>query len=208
VRDDIVSNAFPKSAQVDPRQTTGKRLSPEELREWIKHKPESFHIIDMRNDYEFRVGHFEGSLHPGLKNFRDLPEKVNEIAHLKDKTVVPVCTGGVRCEKASGFLIEQGFKDVYQLDGGIVSYMEKYPGEDFKGSLYVFDGRTTMHFNDPQTHTPIGKCGLCGVANETYVNCSLDTCHEHFICCLDCQKEQGGRHFCSKRCQEGSLQQA
>ncbi len=200
VRKDIVSNSFGELVKVDPRTTTGKRLSPEELHEWFQKKPDSFYIIDMRNDYEFRVGRFKNSLHPGLKNFRDLPQKLEEIAHLKDKVVLPVCTGGVRCEKASGYLVQQGFKDVYQLDGGIVSYMEKYPGQDFEGGLYVFDNRHVMHFDDPATHKAIGTCDLCGASSESYVDCHLNTCHQHFICCEECQKGQGELIFCSEKC--------
>jgi UPF0176 protein len=71
-----------------------------------------------------------------------------KLAPMKEKTVLTVCTGGVRCEKASGYLKQQGFKDVYQLDGGIVSYMKQYPGQHFLGSLYVFDGRVTMHYDN------------------------------------------------------------
>ncbi len=204
VRKDIVSDSFGAQVDVDPRKTTGKRLSGAELHQWLQTKPESFQIVDMRNDYEFRVGHFKGSILPGLKNFRDLPKAKEEISHLKDKTIVTVCTGGVRCEKASGYLIKNGFKDVYQLDGGIVSYMEKYPSQDFVGSLYVFDKRITMHFNDPEKHIPIGKCDICDVSSERYVNCTLDTCHDHFICCQNCENEQSGDHFCSKNCQESN----
>ncbi len=155
VRKDLVSDSLP--VQVDPNQVTGKRLSPDELHQWYQNKKGEFYVVDMRNDYEYNVGHFDGSLLPGMKNFRDLPLAKEKIADLKDKTVVTVCTGGVRCEKASGFLVKEGFKDVYQLDGGIVSYMEKYPGEAFKGSLYVFDNRKVMTFDDPSKHTVIGR---------------------------------------------------
>ncbi len=202
VRKDIVSNAL--TAQVDPRTTTGKRLSPDELHKWMKEKRDSFYIVDMRNDYEHKSGHFDGSILPPLKNFRDLSDVTkNDLSHLKDKTVVTVCTGGVRCEKASGYLVKEGFNDVYQLDGGIVSYMEKYPSDGFKGSLYVFDKRKVMHFDDPATHEVVGRCDLCGLPSENYENCSLDTCHHHFICCLDCKKAQNDDHFCSVECMEG-----
>ncbi len=200
IRKDLVSDSLP--VKVNPIETTGKRLSPEELHEWFEKRPGDFHIVDMRNDYEYKVGHFDGSILPGLKNFRDLPLAKDQIADFKDKTVVTVCTGGVRCEKASGFLVNEGFKDVYQLDGGIVSYMEKYPGKDFKGSLYVFDKRKVMNFNTPENHEIIGKCDICKKPSENYTNCSLDTCHEHFICCEDCKNEQNGYTFCSPKCQK------
>jgi UPF0176 protein len=101
----------------------------------------------MRNDYEYKVGRFKNSILMPVQNFRDIPKTISYIEHLKNKTVVPVCTGGVRCEKASGFLVREGFKDGYQLQGGIVTFMEKFPASDFLGTLYVFDKRITMDFD-------------------------------------------------------------
>ena len=185
---------------IDPNQITGIHLKPEELHEWLKSGRE-FYIIDMRNAYEHKVGHFEDSILPPMENFRDLPKVVEQIAHLKDKTVLTVCTGGVRCEKASGFLITQGFKDVYQLDGGIVSYMEKYPNEDFQGKLYVFDGRVTMSFyTDDSKHKIVGKCDACGEQSENYVNCANPICHKHFIACDNCLIKNDGKAFCPSGC--------
>ncbi|MBI3342296.1 hypothetical protein HY024_04190, partial [Candidatus Curtissbacteria bacterium] len=133
VRDEIVSGHL-MSWDVNPNETTGKYLTAEQLHQWIAAKKQ-FYIVDMRNDYEQEVGAFENSVLPGLSNFRDLPKVLPKLEHLKDETVVTVCTGGVRCEKASGFLVKHGFADVYQLFGGIVTYMEKYPNEDFGGAL-------------------------------------------------------------------------
>lgn len=197
VRSEIVSGHL-GVCDVDPNQVTGKRLSPEELHSWINSDKE-FYIVDMRNAYEHKVGHFEGSIMPSLENFRDLPKIIPEIAHLKDKTVVTVCTGGVRCEKASGFLITEGFNDVYQLDNGIVSYMEKYPNEDFLGKLYVFDGRKTMGFyTDDPKHVVVGRCERCESPCEDYINCSSNTCHRHFIICDSCVSKNGAK--CPKGC--------
>ncbi|HXF29371.1 MAG TPA: hypothetical protein VN457_05925, partial [Chlamydiales bacterium] len=112
-----------------------------------------------------------------------------------------VCTGGVRCEKASGFLITQGFTDVYQLDGGIVSYMEKYPNENFQGKLYVFDKRVTMGFyTDDLNHKIVGKCDVCGEPSENFVNCDNPVCHRHFINCTDCLNKSEGKAFCPGGC--------
>lgn len=205
VRKEIVSLHLGDEADIDPNKMTGVHLKPEDLRKWYESGKE-FHIVDMRNDYELRVGKFEGTVFPELNNFRDLKENLNKLEELKDKTVLTVCTGGVRCEKASGLLIREGFKDVYQLDGGIVSYMEKYPAKDFKGSLYVFDKRITMNFNDPENHEIIGKCSKCGVPSEHYVNCANLMCHDHFICCENCLEENppehpsGGVAYCDWKC--------
>lgn len=199
VRKEIVSLHL-GTCDIDPNQTTGIHLKPEELHQWIQGKKE-FYIVDMRNAYEHKVGYFEGSILPPIENFRDLPRVVEQIAHLKNKTVLTVCTGGVRCEKASGFLITQGFTDVYQLDGGIVSYMEKYPNEDFKGKLYVFDNRITQSFySDDPNREIIGKCDTCGDKSENYVNCANDVCHRHFITCEKCVEKGEGNVFCPGGC--------
>lgn len=197
-RSEIVS-AHLGDADVNPAETTGKYLSPEDLHDWI-HGDKEFYIVDMRNDYEHAVGFFKNSILPPLGHFRDLPKILPKLAHLKNKTVVTVCTGGVRCEKASGFLVTHGFKDVYQLHNGIVSYMEKYPNEDFAGKLYVFDGRVTMGFNNPvKEHEIVGRCRKCHTPSENFVNCLLPTCHDHFICCEKCLNKKG-EPFCSWKC--------
>jgi UPF0176 protein len=202
VRDEIVSLHL-GTCDIDPNQVTGKRLSPEELHAWIGEGRE-FYIVDMRNAYEHDIGQFKGSICPPMNNFRDLPMVVKSISHLKNKTVLTVCTGGVRCEKASGYLITQGFKDVYQLDGGIVSYMEKYPNEDFEGKLYVFDGRVAMGFyTDDPKHVIIGTCKVCSSASENIVDCRSQGCNGQFIICTDCEKQQvqeKGITYCPTGC--------
>ena len=154
----------------------------------------------MRNDYEQKSGYFEGSILSNFENFRDLPTIIPRLKHLKNKRIVTVCTGGVRCEKASGFLLKNGFTEVYQLYGGIVTYMEKYPNQDFKGKLYVFDNRLVIGFNiDAPEHEVVGQCKLCGKQVDSYVNCANDLCHYHFICC-DEHKYDDGKTYCSQRC--------
>lgn len=188
VRDEIVSLHLGEN-DFHPTKLTGKYLTAEELHEWFRTKKE-FYIVDMRNDYEHKSGFFEGSILPPLENFRDLQKLLPKLEHLKDKTVLTVCTGGVRCEKASGFLVGNGFKDVYQLKNGIVTYMEKYPNENFKGKLYVFDGRVTMGFNTKdKLHEIVGRCENCDLPSENYINCSTLGCHRHFIMCQDCLKK-------------------
>lgn len=196
VRSEIVTLGLDKSCDIDPNQVTGKRLAPEDLHQWIGEGRELY-IVDMRNAYEHLVGYFEGSILPPMTNFRDLPKFVDSISHLKDKTVVTVCTGGVRCEKASGYLVSQGFSDVYQLDGGIVSYMEKFPNEDFLGKLYVFDNRIAIgFFTDDPKHRVVGKCVFCKESSERYTNCSVNDCNRKFIACEDCQQKLGENFIC------------
>ena len=186
VREEIVSGHL-MDWDVDPTKTTGKYLTAVQLHKWIA-SGKKFFIVDMRNDYEQEVGKFENSVLPGLSNFRDLPKVLPKLAHLKGETIVTVCTGGVRCEKASGFLVKHGFTDVYQLFGGIVTYMEKYPNEDFAGALYVFDGRVVTSFGD-KGRKVLGKCVVCSKPSEHYINCSDIFCNRHFICCSKCAKK-------------------
>lgn len=204
VRDEIVETDLGKD-DIDPQVTTGKYLTADELHEWFESGKE-FYIVDMRNDYEQWSGHFEDSILTNLTQFRDLPKVLEQIKSLRDKTIVTVCTGGVRCEKASGFLVEHGFNDVYQLYGGIVTYMEKYPNGHFKGSLYVFDNRLVLAFNmDNPKRKIIGRCMKCGVTSENYVNCAYDFCHFHYISCEDCYSELG-LPFCKEECKQIYLQ--
>lgn len=205
VRPEIVSLHL-GDEDFSPNQITGKHLKPKELKEWFQTKKvgEDFYIVDMRNDYEFKVGRFKGSILPTLQNFRDVPKALHELEELKEKPVLTVCTGGVRCEKASGFLLKKGFKEVYQLDGGIVSYMEQFPASEFEGSLYVFDKRILMHFDPEDKHVVVGRCEKCEGPSERYVNCKNPRCNKHFICCEDCSEEDG-RSFCSVECREEVL---
>jgi UPF0176 protein len=199
VRKEIVTGSLGEK-DVNPNEITGEYLSAEQLHQWFT-EGKKFKIVDMRNDYEQEVGRFEGSVLPGLANFKDLGEVADRVAELKDEEIITVCTGGVRCEKASGYLVKQGFKKVYQLKDGIVTYMEKYPNQHFKGKLYVFDGRVLMGFQtDAPEHEVIGKCALCGHRSENYVNCAFDDCHKHFISCAGCL-DQNGNAFCKKDCQ-------
>ena len=205
-RKEIVSlHLADDDTDIDPNQMTGVHLKPEELKKWYEEGKE-FYIVDMRNDYELTVGKFEGTIFPELNNFRDLKKNLKKIEDLKGKTVLSVCTGGVRCEKASGLLVREGFTDVYQLDGGIVSYMEKFPGQNFKGSLYVFDKRVVMNFEDPKKHEIISSCSKCGKKSEHYVNCANLMCHRHFICCPDCLLLGAATHpphglaYCNLKC--------
>ncbi|MEX0877720.1 MAG: rhodanese-related sulfurtransferase [Candidatus Spechtbacterales bacterium] len=190
VRPEIVSLQLGEE-DLHPGEVTGKRLTPEELHEWFQSN-EDFEIVDMRNDYEYKSGHFRGSRLLPMRNFRDLPKVKDEIEDIKDKKVLAVCTGGVRCEKATGYLKKQGFENIYQLDGGIVSYMEKYPNKDFEGKLYVFDKRITMGFEtDSPEHKVVGKCDKCGAASDMYADCKNKSCANHFIACKDCRDESG-----------------
>ena len=190
VRKDLVSD-YTADWGVDPAEITGQYITAEELHEWIQ-KKKKFYVMDMRNDYEYKSGHFAGSILPEIETFRDLPKVLPQLKKYNDRPIVTVCTGGIRCERASGLLLKHGFTNVYQLKDGIVTYMEKYPNEDFKGKLYVFDNRILMGFEtESSNHEVIGKCAGCGKSSEEYINCTNDNCHRHLIVCALCRKTDG-----------------
>lgn len=194
VRPEIVNAKLGKD-DLHPNEITGVHLSPDDLHQWYQNN-EDFVVIDMRNSYEYELGRFKGSVDPGMRRFEDLPKKMPELEQFKDKKVLTVCTGGVRCEKASGYLVKKGFTDVYQLDGGMVSYMEKYPGENFEGSLFVFDGRKTMHFNG-DAHIPVAHCAHCGQMSERFKNCKDPFCNRKHVACETCVP-RGEERLCAE----------
>ena len=202
VRNEIVSTHLGHE-DVDPNKTTGYHMSPDELNK-LYEKEEDFVVVDMRNNYEYKVGHFRNSFNPGMANFRDLPKVLPKLEKFKDKKVITVCTGGVRCEKASGYLIKKGFKNVSQLNGGMARYMEKYGNKDFLGKLYVFDGRILM--GGEGQHEVVGKCDICGTPAEEYTNCKYDFCHAHILVCPTCKGNED-KPFCSALCKVGYAKQ-
>jgi UPF0176 protein len=158
-------------------------------------------IVDMRNHYEAEVGHFEGAITPPVETFREaLPYVVDLLKEHKDKPVVMYCTGGIRCEKASAYLKHRGFKDVYQLDGGIINYAhqveEKGLSNKFKGKNFVFDDRLGEHISEEV----IAHCHQCGKPCDHHVNCAQPSCHILFIQCAECASEMD--NCCSPECKE------
>ncbi|WP_347550221.1 rhodanese-related sulfurtransferase [Pseudalkalibacillus hwajinpoensis] len=165
----------------NPNEVGGKHLKPAEWREAMQQ--EDVIILDTRNDYEYDLGHFRGAIRPDIKNFRDLPEWVQEnLADQKDKKILTYCTGGIRCEKFTGWMVNQGFEDVNQLDGGIVTYGkdEETKGELWDGQCYVFDGRISVPINQ-KDHVVVGKDYFTGEPCERYVNCANPECNKQII---------------------------
>lgn len=182
-----------------PGDLTGKRLSPSEFKALMD--AEDILVLDGRNDYESALGHFKGAVCPPVGNFRDFPAWIREnLADAKDRKILTYCTGGVRCEKLSGFLLKEGFRDVYQLEGGIVSYGndETVRGEDFVGQCYVFDQRIAVEVNRTPTRKVVSRCRHCGNPSERYVNCAWKPCNAQVFLCPTCEME-GGR-YCGETC--------
>lgn len=180
---------------------TGERLSAEEWDEMIEERDSDTLIIDTRNDYEWKVGHFEGAELPTLEQFREFPvfaHKLKEERDLKKTKVMMYCTGGIRCELFSALLKQEGFENVYQLDGGIIKYGLESKGKKWKGKLFVFDDRMTIPLNEDEE--VISHCHHCETLSDVYYNCASMDCNELFTCCPACAEAYKG--CCSEKCRE------
>lgn len=198
IRPEIVTLGLRKNDEDVALNNSAKYIEPEELLS-LYENDEEFYIIDARNDYEFKVGKFKNAITLPIRNFRELPEHLNDIAHLKNKKVVTYCTGGIRCEKASAFLKEQGFEDVQQLHGGIHRYSDLTGGKHFEGKMYVFDGRCQIDVNHVN-ETIISQCHHCGEACASYTDCVNSACNLHYIACASCQEKN--MNTCSDACRQ------
>ncbi|API89971.1 hypothetical protein BKP56_12195 [Marinilactibacillus sp. 15R] len=166
---------------LNPNELTGKHLKPEEFRAALE--DENTIVLDARNDYEYDLGHFRGAVRPDIRSFRELPQWIKENKEkFMDKKVVTYCTGGVRCEKFSGWLLKEGFKDVGQLHGGIHNYGTdpKTQGELWDGKMYVFDERISVDINRKEK-TIIARDWYDGTPCERYVNCGNPFCNRQYI---------------------------
>lgn len=158
--------------------------------------------VDMRNHYESEIGHFDSAITPDVDTFRDsLPIIEEELAdHKEDKKLLMYCTGGIRCEKASAYFKHKGFKNVYQLEGGIIEYARQVKAQElenkFIGKNFVFDERRGERISEDV----IAQCHQCGDACDTHVNCVNEACHLLFIQCESCQEKMD--QCCSPACQE------
>ncbi len=176
----------------------GTHLSAREFNELLE-EPETV-VVDMRNNYESVIGHFEGALCPPAYTFKEeLPMVKEQLAGQEDKKVLLYCTGGIRCEKASSYLKHHGFQNVYQLHGGIIDYKHQIEREGlpskFKGKNFVFDERLGERITDDV----LAKCYQCDRLCDDYTNCANVECNMLFIQCSDCQEKLSG--CCGEECQ-------
>ncbi|AXT18527.1 rhodanese-related sulfurtransferase [Flavobacteriaceae bacterium AU392] len=159
-------------------------------------------LVDMRNHYESEIGHFTNAITPDVDTFRDslpiIEEDLKE--HKEDKNLVMYCTGGIRCEKASAYYKYKGFKNVYQLEGGIINYVRQVEAQDlenkFIGKNFVFDDRRSERISEDV----IANCHQCGNPCDTHTNCANEACHLLFIQCEDCKQQLD--NCCSTTCKE------
>ncbi len=197
-RDEIVTLGLGDD-DFSPNETTGDYLGPEEWRDAMA-DPNAV-IIDARNDYEWKLGRFKNAVLPPVESFRDLPEWIRENREMfEGKKILTYCTGGIRCEKFSGYLVREGFKDVSQLHGGIVTYGKNavVQGEDYEGQCYVFDERIGVPVNR-KNPSVIAHCVHCGEPCERYINCAnKHGCNAQHFSCESCAEGCGG--CCSEEC--------
>ncbi|GMF40934.1 unnamed protein product [Phytophthora fragariaefolia] len=184
---EIVALELPDDAYDLSRR--GQHLTPEQFRsEQLRADPEAIALIDVRNSYEYQVGHFAGALNPKTRRFGQFPQWVrDELPMLQQKhKVLMYCTGGIRCEKASAYLKHLGLENVYQLEGGIHRYLERFPdgGGLFQGKNFVFDQRVTMGSEDK---TVTGQCERCHVPHDTLSGTRCAYCRMHVLVCDSCR---------------------
>lgn len=178
----------------------GEHVSPEIWKEMLE-SDEKFCLIDVRNDYESKIGHFEGAELPPCKNFREFEKYADELDRRHGSEKPPVmmyCTGGIRCELYSSILKEKGYDKVYQLEGGVINYGHKVGNKHWQGKLFVFDDRLTVPVGDEET-PPISHCQFCSKLSDHYYNCANMDCNTLFISCSECIKTYMG--CCQKSCQ-------
>lgn len=196
VREEIVAIHEP---DLNPKEG-GYYMSPAEWKEVMENR-DDYVMIDVRNNYESRVGHFKGAIKPNVENFYDFPKWLDEASKEipKDKKVLMYCTGGIRCEKFSVLMKKKGWDDVNQLHGGILKYAKEEGGEHFEGKCFVFDDRLVVPVNRENLQ-PIAKCDITGKPADSYINCANMECNKLFVC-----SEEGAQLMegcCSEECKK------
>lgn len=189
VRPEIVTFGAAEEIEVDQNGIVdgGQHLKPEQVHELVQEKGDDVIFFDGRNAYEAAVGKFKNAVVPTVEHTRDFAAELENPKYddIKDKPIVTYCTGGIRCEVLSMLMKKRGFKEVYQIDGGIVKYGEQY-GDDglWEGSLYVFDDRMGMKFTNQAKD--IGDCVHCDGKTSNYENCANVECNKLILVCEDC----------------------
>lgn len=196
VKDEIVHLGV---EDLDMTQPVNNYVEPEEWRKMLHSDDPNIVILDARSNYETEVGRFKNAISLDIENFRELPDKLDELELYKDKKIYTYCTGGIKCEKVSRLLMREGFKEVYQLHGGIIRYGHEAGGEDFEGACYVFDQRVVVPVNSVNPYK-LAHCRICSTVTEKYINCANPDCNAHFLICDDCADRLEG--CCSEVCME------
>lgn len=193
IRDEIVTLGRPEIRPID--DTRARHLSPEAWQKELEN-PDVV-VLDTRNWYETQMGKFKNAIDPRIDEFTEFPEYLAKSGIEKDKRVLIYCTGGIRCEKALLEMERQGFQDVYQLEGGILSYLEKFPNSRFEGDCFVFDHRVAVD-QDLKPSGRYGLCPHCGQPATESIECLR--CDSEAMICRTCTSASGSLKTCSKNC--------
>lgn len=172
----------------------GEYVTPKVLDMWYEEK-EDFVIVDARNNYESKIGRFKKAIIPKIEKFNEFPKVVPKLVEPhKDKKIVLYCTGGIRCEKATAYLKQNGFEKVYHVKDGIIKYIKESPNKNWEGANFVFDDRMST----TQGNKPLTNCEVCNNPSDIYVNCNY--CNKKTIMCRKCQEKT--HKNCSNECRE------
>jgi len=191
----IIKREIIRMDQDPDMKRTGKYISAKQLLD-LYNSGEEFIILDARNRYESEVGKFKNALIPEIDSFREFPKALQNLKDKKDKKIITYCTGGIRCEKATAYMIEEGFTDVYQLKDGVINFCQEYPDTAWVGKCFVFDQRLISEI-DPENEI-ISGCIHCSNKCDRYVNCKNIPCDDLVILCEKCDEELRG--CCSEKC--------
>ena len=191
-RKELVAFASPDEIKVDKSGVTngGKHLKPAEVNQLVEERGDEVVFFDGRNAFEAKIGKFKNAIVPDTDTTHDFIRELEsgKYDHLKEKPIVTYCTGGIRCEILSAAMINRGFQEVFQIQGGIVRYGETFKDKGlWEGSLYVFDERMTMDFSD-ETKV-IGECEVCSGPTKTFVNCANLGCKDLVLLCEPCSNK-------------------
>jgi UPF0176 protein len=196
IKDEIVNSGIKNKKIIEKR---GNYIKPSEFKSILEQQSEDVCILDVRSRYEYEIGKFKNAITLDIDNFREFPNVIDEIETKisKEKKIITYCTGGVKCEKASAFLKENGYKNVYQLHGGIIKYSIEEDGKDFNGKCYVFDNRIVKDINNINPNI-IGECYVTGKKSDRMVNCANAECNKHIPLSDNGAKIYNG--CCSEKC--------
>ena len=199
VRDEVVTFGTPAEVKVDVNGVIGGgvHLAPAEVNALVENRGDEVVFFDGRNAFEAGIGRFRGAVVPETETTPDFVAEIEsgKYDHLKDKAVVTYCTGGVRCEILSVLMKNRGFREVYQIDGGIVRYTDAYGDRSlWEGSLYVFDNRLRIDFSDDPV--VLGTCEHCAAPTNRFHNCTASECRKRILVCEACSAD-GSRIRCA-----------
>tara|TARA_Y100000588_G_scaffold73871_1_gene76522 strand:+ start:1152 stop:2126 length:975 start_codon:yes stop_codon:yes gene_type:complete len=198
LKNEIVNSGINDDSILDKK---GQYIEPSDFKTILEDLPDDVTILDVRSNYEHSIGRFNNALTLNIENFRDFPDKISELKRMisKKNKIITYCTGGVKCEKASAYLMKNGYENVYQLHGGIIKYGIEENGKNFQGKCYVFDNRIVKDINKVNPKV-IGRCYITGERTDRMVNCANSECNRHFTL-----SEEGAKKYkgcCSKDCME------